>query len=640
MTIQELSELLKTIRAARIGIIGDFCLDAYMLLDPEASEPSVETGLATRPVRTQRYHLGGAGNVAANLAAMGVTGLRVFGVVGRDPFGEEMRSLLAGIGAATEGLLVQRETWDTHVYMKPYERQREQHRIDFGNFNQLQPSTGRELLRMLGDALPELDVVIINEQVLSGIHTPAFRQDLHALMASHPGRRFMVDSRHYPDAFGPAMRKMNVHEASRVHHGQPLPPDQLDEEMIRAMAEALYTRWGHPLFLTRGEHGVCIFDAEGFRAIPGLLILSPVDPVGAGDSMLAGIAAGLASGAGSFRSAELGSLVAGVTVQKLMQTGTASPSEILALGADPDFRYNPDLARQPRKAVRVPDADVEIVTSLPFRKQFAHVIFDHDGTISTLRQGWEGIMEPMMVRAILGDQHASVDEAMFLEVQSVVRDLIEKTTGVQTLVQMKGLVGLVRRFRCVPENAILDEHGYKAVYNHELLALVNDRIDRLGRGELDRADFTVKKAPEFLRALADAGATLYLASGTDREDVVREAEVLGYAPLFEGRIFGAVGDAAIEAKRIVLERILDAIGGAAHERVIMFGDGPVELRETRKRGGYAVGVASDEVRRYGWNIGKRRRLIEAGADIIIPDYAQLDRLLALVFGTGNSSHRG
>ena len=60
-------------RDVRIGILGDFCLDAYLLIDPAASEASVETGLSTRPVRTQRYSLGGAGNVASNLLAMGVT---------------------------------------------------------------------------------------------------------------------------------------------------------------------------------------------------------------------------------------------------------------------------------------------------------------------------------------------------------------------------------------------------------------------------------------------------------------------------------------------------------------------------------------------------------------------------------------
>ena len=64
--------ILAAVRDARIGVIGDFCLDAYWTMDPSLSEISVETRLATRPVRAQRYSLGGAGNVVSNLVAMGV----------------------------------------------------------------------------------------------------------------------------------------------------------------------------------------------------------------------------------------------------------------------------------------------------------------------------------------------------------------------------------------------------------------------------------------------------------------------------------------------------------------------------------------------------------------------------------------
>ena len=61
--------------------------------------------------------------------------------------------------------------------------------------------------------------------------------------------------------------------------------------------------------------------------------------------------------------------------------------------------------------------------------------------------------------------------------------------------------------------------------------------------------------------------------------------------------------------------------------VVTFGDGPVEIRQTRKRGGFAVGVASDEIRRFGMNSSKRTRLIRAGADLVVPDFSQLDQLL-------------
>jgi bifunctional ADP-heptose synthase (sugar kinase/adenylyltransferase)/phosphoglycolate phosphatase-like HAD superfamily hydrolase len=631
MTPTELSALLASIRIVKIGILGDFCLDVYLLLDPSASEVSVETGLATRAVRTQRYTLGGAGNVASNLHAMGVGRLSVFGVIGRDPFGSEMQRMLEDYGADCEGLAVQRESWDTHVYTKPCEHEHEQHRIDFGNFNQLQPTTARFLLEQLERKLPDLDLVIVNQQVVRGIHTKEFRKSLEELMLRHPDRRFIVDSRHYPDEYGVAMRKVNLFEASKLSRSQGTAPESADGHAVELLALELFERWEKPLFLTRGEHGCCVCDASGVSEIPGLVILSPVDPVGAGDSMLAGIAAGMAAGAEPYVAAELGNLVAGVTVQKLMVTGTASPEEILALGADPDFCYNPDLARQPRKAVYHPETAIEIATALPRGRRFTHVIFDHDGTISTLRQGWEGIMEPMMIRAILGGRIQDVDEALYEEVQTAATEFIDKTTGIQTLVQMKGLINLVRRFRCVPEDAILDEFGYKKVYNDELLGMVNERIRQVQTGELGVEDFTMKKAPELLRALAAKGVVLYLASGTDQDDVVREAAILGYSGLFEKRIYGAVGDVTKEAKRIVLERIMHDIGQDAHQRILTFGDGPVEIRETHKRGGYTVGVASNEIRRHGWEMRKRRRVIEAGADLVVPDFCQLDALMKVLF---------
>ena len=74
-------------------------------------------------------------------------------------------------------------------------------------------------------------------------------------------------------------------------------------------------------------------------------------------------------------------------------------------------------------------------------------------------------------------------------------------------------------------------------------------------------------------------------------------------------------------------------GGRLDKQLLTFGDGPVEMRETRKRGGVAVGVCSDEVRRFGFNRAKRRRLIRGGAHLLVPDYSDLPSLLR-VLGIG------
>ncbi len=239
-------------------------------------------------------------------------------------------------------------------------------------------------------------------------------------------------------------------------------------------------------------------------------------------------------------------------------------------------------------------------------------------------------MAPVMMKAVLGDRFQTADESLYRKVQKRVLDYIDKSTGIQTIVQMQGLVELVREFGIVPADRVLDRFGYKRIYNEALMQMVSERIARLQRGQLDVTDFTVKGAVAFLEALRARGVTLYLASGTDHADVVAEAEVLGHAPLFNGGIYGAVGDIDSCSKKMVLDRILREHHLSGPELAV-FGDGPVELRESRKRGGLAIGVASDEVRRYGLNLEKRTRLIKAGAHVVVPDFSQRDELIKLLF---------
>jgi phosphoglycolate phosphatase-like HAD superfamily hydrolase len=195
---------------------------------------------------------------------------------------------------------------------------------------------------------------------------------------------------------------------------------------------------------------------------------------------------------------------------------------------------------------------------------------------------------------------------------------------------MKILAGLIREFGLVPEDKILDEHRYKEIYNNELMEMVRKREEKLQKGELTVNDLTIKNAVPFLEILRNKGIRLYLTSGTDEGDVRHEASVLGYDSLFEGRIFGATGDINAEAKKMVLDSILDSIGSKEAASIVTFGDGPVEIRETHKRGGKTIGVASNELRRYGLNQSKRTRLIKAGADIVIPDFSQHGELLQLL----------
>jgi rfaE bifunctional protein kinase chain/domain len=625
-----LQEVLEKIKSVKIAIIGDFCLDAYWFVDKSKSEISIETSNPTEPVRQQKYSLGGAGNVANNLAALEINEIRAFGVIGNDPFGAEMISLMNKRGINTRNMLIQDEQWSTHVYIKPHVGEKEQNRIDFGNFNNLSDETADRLIQNLKKESAEVDLVIINQQVLSGIHTEYFRQKLVETINLFPGKIFIADSRNYTDYYRGAYRKMNDTEAVRLCEISKEPGEIVSYSEVNYAAERLYERYRKPLFITRGSRGSIVKDDEGIFEIGGLMILSGIDTVGAGDSYLAGAAAALAAGYSLETAGEMGTFVAGVTIQKLFQTGTASPEEVFRIGSDSDYIYHPELAEDIRLAEYFNKSEIEIINKWPANLNIKYAIFDNDGTVSTLREGWEQIMAPMMIKAVLGNKHQEADESLYNKVKSAVYELIDKTTGIQTLKQMKILRGLIREFGFVPEDKLLDEFGYKEIYNYDLMEMVRKREEKLQNRELVIEDLTIKNSIPFLKMLHDKGIRLYLTSGTDEADVKHEAGVLGYDSLFEGRIFGATGDIDIEAKKIVLDGILNSIGDSEAASIITFGDGPVEIRETHKRGGTTIGVASNEVRRYHLNESKRTRLIKAGADIIVPDFSQSDQLFRLL----------
>jgi len=630
-----LEKIISGIESVKIAVLGDFCLDAYWFIDESKSEVSIETGQMTRPVKQQRYSLGGAGNVSNNITSLGVQDVRAFGVIGPDPFGTEMVKVMKQNGINPQNLLVQEKDWSTHVYTKPYVGDTEQSRIDFGNYNKLSKHTADKLINNLIAEIPEVDIIIINQQVLSGIHTEYFRKQITQVIQRFPEKIFIADSRNYSVSYEGAYRKMNDTEAAILGGFKKDANDVVLYSEVKEAAMNLFKRYGKPLFITRGARGSVIVSGNGITDIHGLMIISKVDPVGAGDSYLAGAASALAAGYSMELAAEFGSYVAGVTVQKLFMTGTASPVEILNIGTDPDFVYSPELAEDIRHAKYWNGTEIEVINEWKQPLNIKHAIFDHDGTISTLREGWEHIMQPMMMKAILGKQFQLADEALYHKVYSRVVDFIDKTTGIQTLVQMKGLIELVKEFGLVPADQILDEFGYKEIYNDELLKMVRLREAKLSRGELSLEDFTLKNAVLLLEKLYNSGVKLYLASGTDEEDVKNEARILGYDYLFEGGIYGAVGDVTREVKKIVLDRILDTIGNSGNGQVAAFGDGPVEIRETRKRDGLTIGIASNELKRHSLNENKRSRLIKAGADIIIPDFSQLSKLLQLLNVAGN-----
>ena len=250
-----------------------------------------------------------------------------------------------------------------------------------------------------------------------------------------------------------------------------------------------------------------------------------------------------------------------------------------------------------------------------------HVLFDFDGTLSVLRQGWEPVMESVMLESICPEQ------APTPELVAEVRSVIDATTGQLTIVQMRWLADAVYRYGYVHHP--LTPAGYKRRYLAALMLTVSQRVERLESGQAAPEEYLMLGALDMLRGLAARDVTLYLASGSDHPGVVREATALGLAPLLTGGIYGALDASEANGKEKIIQRILDD-HGLAGEELAVIGDGPVEIVEARSRGALALGVASDEVARSGWNPAKIVRLSRAGADLLIPDFAHAADLVALL----------
>ena len=171
---------------------------------------------------------------------------------------------------------------------------------------------------------------------------------------------------------------------------------------------------------------------------------------------------------------------------------------------------------------------------------------------------------------------------------------------------------------------------YKDEYHRRLMDKIGHRIERLEAGEADPADFVVPGSFELLEALRQKGLTLYLASGTDEQYVLNEARLLGVTRYFNGGIYGAQDDFNLFSKKMIVNKIIKT--HSLHGSELMgFGDGSVEIENVSEAGGFSVGVASDEERRCGIDAWKRDRLIKAGANIIIADFSETDKLLNYIF---------
>lgn len=244
-------------------------------------------------------------------------------------------------------------------------------------------------------------------------------------------------------------------------------------------------------------------------------------------------------------------------------------------------------------------------SSLPVRA----VLLDFDGTISTLRHGWEQVMEPLMTDYLGPDSLAEV------------RRYIDESTGIQTIHQMKWLARQVQ----ARGGQALDPWAYKAEYNRRLMLGVEEKRKTILSGQVRPEAYLIRGVVPFLSQLRAQGVALHIASGTDHPDVQSEAELLGIAELVDSIAGAPVGEESC-SKEQVLRRLAKEKGLQGSE-VCVIGDGKVEIALGDELGARTLGLATDEERRQGINPHKRDKLIRAGAEAIAGDFADLSRLM-------------
>jgi phosphoglycolate phosphatase-like HAD superfamily hydrolase len=267
---------------------------------------------------------------------------------------------------------------------------------------------------------------------------------------------------------------------------------------------------------------------------------------------------------------------------------------------------------------------IEFAPGFAPRPSVTHVLFDFDGTLSLLREGWPEVMVPMFAGALPPLPGETDEQRRRLAFEDIMR-----LNGKQTIYQMIQLAERIRERGGTPREPL----DYKHEYLRCLDARIRDRKEAVRAGRTPPDRFLVHGVRALLEALQRRRLTLWLASGTDEVFVREEAALLDVARYFGPRIHGAQDDYKTFSKKLVIERILreNRIDGA---QLLSFGDGYVEIENTKQAGGLAVAVASDEAHNGSGRVDewKRQRLLGVGADVVIADYRDAGSLLARILG--------
>lgn len=256
-----------------------------------------------------------------------------------------------------------------------------------------------------------------------------------------------------------------------------------------------------------------------------------------------------------------------------------------------------------------PPPSVELINPNVRRGPIRVAVFDFDGTLSLIREGWSKIMATLGVE-IIRAQNLTLERGLFEHLEHGMLML----SGKPSLVQMQKLAAEVNlRGGKPPEPEVLLQEFLRRLY-----AITDGRTQRLRTGEDAPAVWAVPGSHALLDHLRSQGVRLILASGTDRSFVHSEAELLKVKEYFGGAIYAPDDNSANFNKRDVFERLVAE--GIPGEEIVSFGDGYAETVEAKRIGAIAIGLATLEAGSTGVNAMKRAMLVELDADAILPDF--------------------
>jgi D-beta-D-heptose 7-phosphate kinase/D-beta-D-heptose 1-phosphate adenosyltransferase len=312
-------------RGKRLAVVGDLMLDRFIRgrvarISPEAPVPVVEVN------QPETQHLGGAGNVAANLAVLGARPA-VFGVVGRDEAARALRSELARHRIAAGGVVVDPER-PTTVKTRIIAEHQHVVRADWEQAAPLPRALERRLLAAFRRAAPRLDGVILSDYD-KGVLTEALTAELLELCRARRLPVFADLKAAKPLEPGVTLVLVNQHRAEEIAR------TKIDsEKTLQLVGRHLMARFPcSTLVVTRGAQGMVVFEkgnrSRGVRvAAVRTRPWEVFDVTGAGDTVMAALALATVARATPAQAAALANAAAGIVVGKL-GTAAATPQELL-----------------------------------------------------------------------------------------------------------------------------------------------------------------------------------------------------------------------------------------------------------------------------------------------------------------------